>query len=441
MLSLPKLFDYSEPHPVIPQDTINYNSSVVPINGSSFQPSSQIILDLPRMDAHLIPDSLYLKFTCAVVSATLAQNLLGTPVYTPFQRVEVQSNGTFLESQNGFNFVQNMVCTLTLNYAQKIGAQSSYGYSGSDNNQGDMDGRTLASATGETFSVSAPLSCILSNCQKAIPLSGPQFRLIFHLDTLQNMFGYVGTSTLTSLTISNFELFYNIVQFPQEVRTSLLNIPRLSIKSLTFIHSTQPLPVGVSGAQFLTFNVRAMSIKALFLTFTPSALASAATGFVNNGYDCIDITNGSSSGSQGGDYSALINGVQYPNKVLSVLTGRSGLLMELKKAATTLGVQYSKLYDKNNDINITNAEWTYPATTTPSTTKAIPSKFIVGINTEKVSNVSKAMFSGQNSQNSAITIRVNIPTATTVAVNCNLTCVCDALLNVDQENGITSVVV
>jgi hypothetical protein len=184
-----------------------------------------------------------------------------------------------------------------------------------------------------------------------------------------------------------------------------------------------------------------MSIKALFLTFTPSALATAASGFVNNSYDCIDITGGNQSGTTGGDYSALINGVQYPNKVLSVLTGRSGLLMELKKAATTLGVQYSKIYDKNNDINISNQEWNYPAAVNATTTKAIPSKFIVGINTEKVTNVSKAMFSGVNSQNSSITIRVNIPVATVVAVNCNLTCVCDALLNVDQENGITSVVV
>jgi hypothetical protein len=367
--------------------------------------------------------------------------MLATPVYTPFQRVECQCNGTFLESQNGFNFVQNMVNTLTLNYAQKVGAQSSYGYSGTENNAGEMEGRTLLASTGETFSVSGPLSCILSNCQKAVPLSGPQFRFIFTLDSLSSMFGYTQNSTVSSLTISNFELFYNIIQFPQEVRTSLLNIPRLSIKSLTFIHSTQPLPVGVSGAQFLTFNVRAMSIKALFLTFTPSALATINTSFVNNSYDCIDITNGNSAGSQGGDYSALINGVQYPNKVLSVLTGRSGLIMELKKAATTLGVEYSKIYDKNNDINISNQEWNYPATTTPSTTKAIPSKFIVGINTERITNVSKVMFSGVNSQNSSITVRVNIPTATTVAVNCNLTCVCDALLNIDQQNGITSVVV
>ncbi len=109
MLSLPSLFNYSEPHPVIPQDTVNYNSSVVPINGATFQPSSQIILDLPRQEAHLIPDSLYIKFTCAVVSTTAAPNMLGTPVYTPFQRVECHCNGTFLESQNGFNFVQNMV--------------------------------------------------------------------------------------------------------------------------------------------------------------------------------------------------------------------------------------------------------------------------------------------------------------------------------------------
>lgn len=441
MLSLPSLFNYSEPHPVIPQDTVNYNSSAVPINGSTFSPSSQIIVDLPRQDAHLIPDSLYIKFSTGIISGTASPNMLGTPCYTPFQRVECQCNGTFLESQNSFNFVQNMVNTLTLNYAQKIGAQSTYGYSGSENNSGEMDGRTLFSVSGETFSVAGPLSCIVSNAQKAVPLSGPQFRFIFTLDSLSNMFGYVQNSTLTSLTVSNFELFYNIVQFPQEVRTSLLNIPRLSIKSLTFIHTSQALPVGVSGQQYLTFNVRAMSIKSVFITCTPSALATASTSFVNNGYDCVDITNSNSSGTQGGDYSVLINGTQYPNKVLSALTGKSGIIMELKKAVTSLGVEYSKIYDKNNDINITNAEFNYPATTNPSTTKAIPSKFIVGISTERVPNVSKVLFSGTNSQNSAITVRINIPTATTVAFNCNLTCVCDALLNIDQENGITSVVV
>jgi hypothetical protein len=114
--------------------------------------------------------------------------------------------------------------------------------------------------------------------------------------------------------------------------------------------------------------------------------------------------------------------------------------MELKKAVTSLGVEYEKIYDKNNDINITNTEWNYPATTSPQTTKAIPSKFIVGISTERFHN-NKIMFSGVNSQNSSITVRVNIPTATTLAFNANLTCVCDALLNIDQENGITSVVV
>jgi hypothetical protein len=186
-----------------------------------------------------------------------------------------------------------------------------------------------------------------------------------------------------------------------------------------------------------------MSIKALFLTFTPSSAATAATGvgsWVNNGYDCFDCTNGNSAGSQGGDYSVIINGQQYPNKVLSVLTGRSGLIMELKKAVCSLGVEYEKIYDKNNDINITNAEWNYPATTSPQTTKAIPSKFIVGISTERVHN-NKVLFSGVNSQNSSITVRVNIPVATTLAFNANLTCVCDALLNIDQQNGITSVVV
>jgi hypothetical protein len=86
--------------------------------------------------------------------------------------------------------------------------------------------------------------------------------------------------------------------------------PSIQLKTLTFQHSSQNIAVNSSGTVSLTFNVRYNSIKAIFLTFTPTAVATVVTGFVNNGYDCVDITNGNSSGSQGGDYCVLINGTQ-----------------------------------------------------------------------------------------------------------------------------------
>jgi hypothetical protein len=125
---------------------------------------------LPKQDAFLVPDSLFIKHTCAVVTTTPVANMLGTPVYTPFIRLETVSNGTYLESQFGFNFVQNMVTHLTQNGAQLAGAGNSYGFSYTDNNTSDTDGRTLSANTGETWNMSAPLSCILSNCKKYIPM-------------------------------------------------------------------------------------------------------------------------------------------------------------------------------------------------------------------------------------------------------------------------------
>jgi hypothetical protein len=266
-----------------------------------------------------------------------------------------------------------------------------------------------------------------------------QFRLAFTLDALANMFGFVGTSTLTSLTITNFEVGYELFQPPTNLRNQIMSRPSIQLKTMTYQHSSQPIAVGSSGTQSLTFNVRYNSIKAIFLTFTPTAVATSITaGFLNNAYDCIDITNGSSSGSTGGDYCIIINGTQYPNKTLSTLTARAQIFTELKKACTTLGVEYTKIYDKNNDVSITQTEWLYPATTTTLTTKAAPSKFIVGIHTEKLHNNS-IFFSGVSSQNSAITVRVNIPVATTVGVNCNLTCVCDSVLDFDLTQGMINV--
>jgi hypothetical protein len=168
----------------------------------------------------------------------------------------------------------------------------------------------------------------------------PQFRLIFTLDTMSNMMGYVNTSTTTSFTISNFEVCYELYHTGSNVMNSLLSNQKLYLKSISFTNVAQTVPSGSSGTLNINFNVHYNSIKAAFLLFTQSG---ATLTLVNNQYDSVDITSGA------GDYQILVGGVSYPQKPLSCTLNKSGILTELQKAATTFGQEYWCIFDKQNE--------------------------------------------------------------------------------------------
>ena len=61
MESLPNLVNYSEPLSVLPDGMQNYSVTCTPVNGSSFGPSSQIIVDLNNV-GYLDPASIMIRY-------------------------------------------------------------------------------------------------------------------------------------------------------------------------------------------------------------------------------------------------------------------------------------------------------------------------------------------------------------------------------------------
>jgi hypothetical protein len=174
----PSQMDYSETYPTLDPDSYNISTSSVPVNGSVFS-SGPIYVDILKQD-FLIPDSLSIRYTINVVTGTAAGFVAGCPVFTPFYRLEVQAKGQYLESIPQYNLLQHMMTNVTLSSANKFARESAYGYLQAEST-GVCNGHQCA-ALNETYSVSAPLNCILSNCRKYIPLGiMPQFRLIFTL--------------------------------------------------------------------------------------------------------------------------------------------------------------------------------------------------------------------------------------------------------------------
>ena len=469
MESLPNLVNYSEPLSVLPDGMQNFSVTCTPVNGSSFGPSSQIIVDLNNI-GYLDPASLMIRYnvtyttTATTVAAAATQGVYGAisgcPVYSPFLRLDTLMNSNVIESVNNYNSVCSMLSNINMSVAAKLGQQYPLGY-GSDNYEfnentdGFIGGIVGTGVVGQiltkTLYLSAPLPCLLSNAEKLIPLNGTNIRLQFTTDALANfcplistadvtaaptyttvagtatgLCGLVSTvvtanaaSQFTGMTISNFEVVYNQVQFPphidQEIR---MQSPKIRIKTTSFATGTQTMPINTSGTVNLIYNLRYASIKGLFLMNGGSAATSK-----NKLLESFDVTRGGVTLNTGGSYNFNINGINYPQNPMSTAVNKAYLLQELRRTM-------NNIYQNNVDMSINANEYAISEQT--QTSVYIPAKFFVAVNTQRLSVPYKALFTGVSSQNSPITAVINLGSA---ALSQNITALLaiyyDAIIEID----------
>ena len=419
MERLPKSVDYSQPLATMPDSTMNYIVTNTPTNGSSFSPSSTIIVDLNNVQGFLDPASLSFRYKYTAVTAskatavtTIEQNagIVGTPCFTPFLRLDVLANSAVIESINNYNSLANMYLNCTYDIAQKFGNQVSMGFAGTSgdlnmDNQEDTDGIIFISTDGGSFSaqtvsnfVSAPLVCCsLSNCEKLVPLNACSWRLQFTLDALSNIGSNLANdAALTAYTITNFEVVYNQIQFPSNVHQQIMSIPKIRIKTKSFGVGTQPIAADATGTVNLYYNLRYASVRSLVLACGGSSTTLSA----NKLMDAVDPT-----GTAGGTIQFSCNGLVMPQNPYNTITNRSAILNELRRAVM------GNIYDKNNSLSIGATE--FNRTSATATSIYIPGKFYVGVNTQKLTDSVDYMFTGISSANSQINVILNIGTAPT----------------------------
>ena len=136
--------------------------------------------------------------------------------------------------------------------------------------------------------------------------------------------------------------------------------------------------------------------------------------------DSYDVTSGS------GDYKLQIGSINYPQKALSTTNNKAGILQELRRAMNSI-------YDKSNSMSINSLEFGYVSTSVTSV--PIPAKFWVGVNLQKLTVPMKAFFTGVSTQNSPISVIVNIgATQTAQAHNIMLILNYDAIIEIDTSS-------
>ena len=421
MVSLPKSFKLDEPIPSLTDGSQSTLISCRPVSGGPWTPGGIIDIDLGTR-GWLDPASLAIRYSVAtVVPATTPSAMIGTPVYTPFQRLQVTANGTTIDSISQYNQVAHVLTLGNLDVAAKFGRQFAYGYSPTQpatTTIQNLDARVSAANATDSYSVAAPLPCLLSQCEKMIPLFAVgNIRLTFTLDSLANMFA-TGTMVTayqipTSISLSNFEVVYNMVDLGHEVEAMVKGMgSRLFLKSHSYNNSATAVAAGAIGSQAYVFNQRYSSIRSAFIL--PNLTIGSKWG------EICDLTSGS------GDYQLQIGNSAYPQMPLSSFNNKAGILQETYRA-------FGNIYG-NGSMSIDGGEFLITANNALASLNPYePGKFIVGQNLEKCQNTDHVLMSGVSTYNSPISAIINISTASTGACNLNLLLDYDAIIVIDQD--------
>lgn len=417
---LPNSINYEEPLATLPPDTVNIQVVNNPVNGATFGANSQIIVDLGNR-GFLDPASLYIRYKFAATAAGNVE-MAGTPVYTPFLRLDTLINSATVETVNNYNVICNMLTNLKLSHSEKLGQQYALGYvdtgttaAGIDNEE--TDGRLVGSA--ESGYLSGPLYNCLSFSEKMIPLFlMNNIRLVFTLDSLTNMCNTQATKNpFTAFTISNFEVVYNMIDFGSEINNNIMAMDKIRIKSQSFASSVSPLASATSGNVNIVYNHRYSSVKAAYL----NCGGGDATKSANKNMDAYDITSGN------GDYQLQVNGVNYPSRALSSVNNKAGILQELRKSLNSI-------FDKNVAMSINSFEFNTQSPSTTTTSYIAPAKFWVPFCLQKLTIPQKAFFTGVNTNGSPLTVSINIGTATSQIHNVMLILNYDMILEIEPQS-------
>ena len=432
-VQVPKEMNYAEPMASLPPSTRTIRMVVAPSNVSTASGSQQIIFDLPDSNTgYIVPGTLKLNYTANVVASGAGGHIRGVPAYTFFARSDVytQQGAQLIEGINQYGALANVLYATKLTMSAKLGMAYSLGLLDTGitaPTNSNLTGRVLSVAN-ETWTMSAPLGNIISNCEKLVP-ARCGFRLILTTDQLANIANPPTGGSLTSFTLSNLELAYDMVEFSspemEAVVQGLSNEGQITLKSQSYSLSSQNLPSGSNGTQTLTFNTRLSSIKSLVALFG----GSGANQVNGSYYDSVDITN-DVAGAGGGSYAFEIAGNQYPEKPLSSKNNKASIHSAL---ADCWGGNASNLY--NESMSILPLE--YSIREDGTTTNASPGRFYVGQNVEKLQT--SAMLTGVSSNNSAINLRIDLPVATSLSHQVSLICLYDSILTIDLNSKQASV--
>lgn len=416
MSFIPKEMNYSELparlDPSVSSTTINIQPSN---NKSSFTLMDSIDIDLPKQ-GYVDPKSVYMSYKINVTN-TAALAMLATPAYTPIARIEesCRSSTLTLNTIPNYNVLANDLVQITMSTADKYGSQTALGFL-SDATNPSFDGRTFVGNAAQVFYVSAPLpGLMLTGSEKFLNLQHlGGYRLKFYIESaLANIFDVPANVTANTFQISNFQVTCDIVNVSPEIDMALSSQPYV-VKTQSYAVANQPVGVGSVGNMQISYANNFSSLRHVLIH--PNVQST------NKSFDAVDITTNTAGVAlgNGGYYQLSIGNISYPQAPLNTGFNKSQVFQELKKSV-------GRLYG-NYNLSINNVEFNYA--NNGATTVQEPGKFILAVDTSRISANANNLLNGISTKNTPINLNILIQTATTVASTVSLLMNYDALINI-----------
>jgi len=419
MSVLPKEVDYSKPAQ-LPASVRCSSLVAVPQGGrNGYSSGTQIMLPLVQY-GYFVPNSAYLTAKISVTGTANANSLLSVVAQSWISRLDTFINSQSVETQNQNGAVSSMLLHSKMSTADKWGLSYPFGIKVVDGDANNVDSHTKTGVGTHVFQIAIPLNCIMQNADKMLPLRMGETRIVLTVNDLANFsIQDDGTpSELTGLVVDEVEYHYDIVEFDamsdQMILSQTDEQGDIYFKSESYGSSSAQINNGTQG--FLEGPVASSraSIKSLFALFCRTDRAKF--------YASYDPTQAN------GSVQFTVAGATYPPKALDTINARSAVVLEHLSAIHGTKTSPDTARCCLSELNFRSSNVAFGDDSITDLAKAY-----FGVSTERISG--SYLMTGISSQNSNSTVRVQIGTALTSALNLLFIQNYDALIRYNPSTG------
>tara|TARA_Y100000114_G_scaffold157164_1_gene187643 strand:- start:6177 stop:7469 length:1293 start_codon:yes stop_codon:yes gene_type:complete len=378
----------------------------------------------------LVPTAGYVtcKIKVSGAIATTAGELLSIPAQSWITRSDVFINSVGVDTIQNYGAVSSMLLHSKMNTAQKWSLSAPFGLRCTAGNSNAVDSNALPVQTANDvteFQVAIPLNNILSNCEKYVPLSFGETRIVLQVADLANVACKANGSAIdstASLSIDEVQYHYDIVEFGSAMEGAILSSQApdgiIAVKSQSYASSTAQINSGTQGFLEIPTALSLRSIKSCFALFNRTDRYKQFASY--------DPTNGD------GSVQFTIAGQTYPPAPLDTKNHKTSVVLELAHAIHGTKNSPEMTNSSLSTLNFRNHNVAQGSDPTNDLSKAY-----FGVSTEKIDG--SYMMTGVSSQNSNATTRINLNQASAVALNLLSVYNHDAILYFDLVNRSVSV--
>jgi hypothetical protein len=441
-VGLPVELDFSQAMSM--PESRSYEYRIQPSNSSTFTSAGAVAqISLPQINnAFWETPTMYLTgrmtVTCAGTKNTDVCYLPACGAYGFFSQQVWRTNaGQTLENIQQLGPLANFLMSVGIDGSQRNAYANMLCTANDEANYYNNLGLkffTNSPGAGNVIDFAIPLLGIM-NSSKYLPAYGTE--LVLELTVAPSTsWAIPGTATaaVTGFTLSNLELSCSVLEVGQ-AGMSMINSQygsNINIKTQSYAFGASSIPASSSGTVDIPFQVRALSMKQLFVVCSPTNVAEGVGyGSVNPNASAISF---------------LVNGVQYPQTAVRA-NRPAETFTQLQKA---FGSLYSS--DKSTQIAlqgyrtastayVSDVFSAYNSTRLTANYNSNSNRWLFALDLESLANHKELMYNGVNTQTGTNVLRIEIATALAAHAHSILMFSChDVILNFDLQNGLVSAI-